>query len=230
MRKILAVVSILLFSFVGNVFADDCQWFQEVTGCRYGRCKGVDREPHGPYCVRCCRADNICTAVDCANDLPNVAAPAPVANAVPIVNPSNTATVPTTPIVSLPVNTAVSGPSPQELLVQQHQKEAHDLNEQAVQYYNNKQWKQAADAFKVAMEKNPNDPTIRTNYEHASAALAAETVAKKQESNNTTPNSKAVENPECTRWSRQDNGCDWRMCPGYCEQCCGNTCTRVKCQ
>ena len=70
-------------------------------------------------------------------------------------------------------NTAVSGPSPQEISVQQRQKEAHDLNEQGVQYYNNKQWQQAADAFKAALDKNPDDQTVRNNYEHALQAGAA---------------------------------------------------------
>ncbi len=72
------------------------------------------------------------------------------------------------------VNTAVSGPPPQEISALQRQKEAHNLNEQGAQYYNNKQWKLAAEAFKAALEKNPDDQTIRSNYELATAHLAAE--------------------------------------------------------
>lgn len=79
-------------------------------------------------------------------------------------------------------NTSIdAGPSPQEISVQvqQRQKEAHDLNEQGVQYYNNKQWQQAANAFKAALDKNPDDKTIHENYKQAVAALAAETAERR---------------------------------------------------
>lgn len=38
----------------------------------------------------------------------------------------------------------------------------------------------------------------------------------------------------CTGWMLQPNGCYWRTCVDsqgrqYCEQCCGQNCSRVKC-
>ncbi|MBI5436102.1 MAG: hypothetical protein HY937_03185 [Nitrosomonadales bacterium] len=88
--------------------------------------------------------------------------------------------VPTSPTPTSPAaTTAVS--SPQEILVQvqQRQKEAHELNEQGVQYWKNKQYQQAADAFEAALDKNPDDKTIRENYKQAVAALAAETAERR---------------------------------------------------
>ncbi len=52
--------------------------------------------------------------------------------------------------------------------------DASVLNEQGVQYYMNKQWQQAVDAFKAALDKSPDDQKIRRNYELASRALAAQ--------------------------------------------------------
>jgi hypothetical protein len=122
-------------------------------------------------------------------------------------------------------NTAVSVPSTQEILVQQRQKEAHDLNEQGVQYYNNKQWKLAADAFKAAMDKNPDDQIVRRNYEHALKAAAA--VPSTGENTKTAPSSGA---DRCFPWEQKydkDNnptGIWWRECVPpdgrqYCEEC-----------
>lgn len=71
-------------------------------------------------------------------------------------------------------NTVVSGPPAQEASPLQRLQAARHLNEQGSQYYNKKQWKLAADAFKAALEKNPDDETIRSNYELASRHLAAE--------------------------------------------------------
>lgn len=213
MKKILGIFCgfALLLGLAGSVFANaSCEWIPEGNGYRYGICA----DSGGRFCIRCPVNSDACIMVKnpCYDKLPQKEAVSPPTPAAPA------------------INTVIPGPSPHELLIQR-QKEAHDLNEKAVQYYKNKQWKLATDTLKAAMEKNPDDPTIRSNYEKASAALAAETAQKKQESINTgSPNSAPMENPECTRWSRQFNGCDWRECPGYCEQCCGNNCSRVKCE
>ena len=47
--------------------------------------------------------------------------------------------------------------------------------------------------------------------------------------------SRAEAAPSCTEWMKQDNGCEWRTCVGddgkqYCEEKCGDTISRVKCE
>jgi hypothetical protein len=56
----------------------------------------------------------------------------------------------------------------------QQLKEAHKLNEQGSRYYVNKQWKLAAEAFKAALERFPDNDEIRNNYELAAAHLERE--------------------------------------------------------
>ena len=75
---------------------------------------------------------------------------------------------------ALAQGTAV-GPSPREVSSLQSLKEAHELNELGSQYYNNKQWKLAAEAFKAALDKRPDDPVIQNNYELAKAHLEGAT-------------------------------------------------------
>jgi hypothetical protein len=138
-------------------------------------------------------------------------------------------------------NTAISPLLTKEILVQQRQKEAHDLNEQGVQYYNNKQWKLAADAFKAAMDKNPDDQTIRRNYEHAlQAAATLPSIGKNvrtapssgvKGSNIATDQAHTISSTDnCTPWSQKYNrdgkptGIWGRICvpqkePTYCEEC-----------
>ena len=83
--------------------------------------------------------------------------------------------IPKPPPPASPVaNTAISTPSSQEIAGKQRQQEAHSLNEQGVQYCKDKQWQKAVDAFEAALDKNPDDKTIRDNYKQAVAALAAE--------------------------------------------------------
>ena len=59
-------------------------------------------------------------------------------------------------------------------------KEAHELNERGSQYYNDKQWKLAAEAFKAALDKCPDDPVIQSNYELAKAQLERATATDKE--------------------------------------------------
>jgi hypothetical protein len=78
-------------------------------------------------------------------------------------------------------NTSIdAGPSREEIAVKQRQ-EAHTLNEQGVQHWKNKQYQQAADAFKAALDKSPDDPIIRKNYEDASAALRVEMAERQRQ-------------------------------------------------
>jgi tetratricopeptide (TPR) repeat protein len=52
--------------------------------------------------------------------------------------------------------------------------EAQKLNEEGSQYYLNKQWKEATEAFKKALEKCPDNEEIRSNYELAFGHLTKE--------------------------------------------------------
>ena len=52
-------------------------------------------------------------------------------------------------------------------------KEAHNLCVQGNRYYENKQWQLAAEAYKAALEKRPDDEVLLNNYELAAAHLAA---------------------------------------------------------
>jgi len=52
-------------------------------------------------------------------------------------------------------------------------KEAKRLSLQGDRYYENKEWKLAAEAYKAALEKRPDDEVLRHNYELAAARLAA---------------------------------------------------------
>jgi len=43
-----------------------------------------------------------------------------------------------------------------------------------------------------------------------------------------------AESDKCSDWMLQNNGCYWRTCVDshghqYCEQCCGQNCSRVTC-
>ncbi len=71
-----------------------------------------------------------------------------------------------------------AGPSPREVSLQ-CLKEAHELNERGSQYYNDKQWKLAAEAFKAALDKCPDDPVIQSNYELAKTRLEGATATDK---------------------------------------------------
>ncbi len=79
---------------------------------------------------------------------------------------------------ALAQGTAV-GPSPREGFSLQRQKECQELNERGSQYYNDKQWKLAAEAFKAALDKCPDDPVIQNNYELAKAHLEGATATDK---------------------------------------------------
>lgn len=79
---------------------------------------------------------------------------------------------------ALAQGTAV-GPSSREVYSMQCLKEAHELNERGSQYYNDKQWKLAAEAFKAALDKCPGDPIIQSNYELAKAHLERATATDK---------------------------------------------------
>lgn len=68
----------------------------------------------------------------------------------------------------------VSGPSPQGIPPLPRLKEAHNLGVQGNQYYENKQWQQAADAYRAALQKHPGYYEIRDNYALALDHLAAE--------------------------------------------------------
>ncbi len=96
--------------------------------------------------------------------LQRLSGPAPVAAPAPAPPMPNTAGV----------HPAVPGPPPQNVAPLQRLQEAHHLSEQGDQYYLNKQWQLAAEAYKAALEKNPDDENIRENYELASKHLAAE--------------------------------------------------------
>ena len=71
---------------------------------------------------------------------------------------------------ALAQGTAV-GPSPREASSLQCLKEAHELNERGSQYYKDQQWELAAETFKAALNKCPDDPVIQSNYELAKAHL-----------------------------------------------------------
>ena len=130
----------------------NCTCSPAGNGQEYCSCNDRDGRP---YCVRCPIGGPVCIMLN----------PGPC--------------VPESPQPNAPVvNTPVPGTSPQEDTALR-KKQAHDLNEQGVQYYNNKQWKLAADAFKAALEKSPDDQTIRDNYKHAQEYLAAEDAKQK---------------------------------------------------
>lgn len=63
-----------------------------------------------------------------------------------------------------------TGPTAAEMASQQ----AHSLNEQGIIYYNSKNWKQAEQAFRAALEKTPYDQVIRHNLGNTIAAQGVE--------------------------------------------------------
>jgi tetratricopeptide (TPR) repeat protein len=90
----------------------------------------------------------------------------------------------------------------------QRLQEAQKLNEKGNQYYRNKQWQQAADAFKAALAKSPNDDVIRANYELASERLAAEQRKEQKrqpQKGKTSPTSPAVSGPSPQRLQEAQN-------------------------
>jgi tetratricopeptide (TPR) repeat protein len=51
---------------------------------------------------------------------------------------------------------------------QQRQNRAHNLNEHGVAYFNQKDWKRAAESFRAALELWPDNTVIQNNYKNAS--------------------------------------------------------------
>lgn len=79
-------------------------------------------------------------------------------------------------------NTKVStGPSAAEIAAQQLHQEALTLNQQGLQYLNDKKWKLARDCFKTALDKWPDNQTIRDNYQKALNAIVSEEMEQKRQ-------------------------------------------------
>ncbi len=74
-----------------------------------------------------------------------------------------------------------SGPSAEQIAAQQRQQDARNLNDQGIQYGNKGKWKLAAECFKAALDKWPDNQTIRDNYQKAKDAVAAEVAAQKRQ-------------------------------------------------
>lgn len=68
-------------------------------------------------------------------------------------------------------NCPVEQLSPVEQAHQQRLAEAYAANERGVQLYKNKEWAKAVTAFEEAVNKSPDDITIRRNLDNAQAAL-----------------------------------------------------------
>ena len=93
-----------------------------------------------------------------------------------------------------------AGPSPRESSSLQCLKEAHELNERGSQYYKDKQWKLAAEAFKAALDKCPDDPVIQHNYELSKAHLEEATATDKEPGEKSIP--KRATKPKANAASR----------------------------
>lgn len=74
-----------------------------------------------------------------------------------------------------------TGPSAAEIAAQQQRNEAHNLNEQGIQYWNNQEWQAAADAFKAALDKWPDNATFRDNYEKALEQVQEQEAGRKRQ-------------------------------------------------
>lgn len=73
---------------------------------------------------------------------------------------------------------AINGPA------RARRSEALNLNNQGIQYFNNRQWGLAENAFSAALEKSPGDPVIQQNLINARQALdqeRQEALARKRE-------------------------------------------------
>jgi tetratricopeptide (TPR) repeat protein len=78
-------------------------------------------------------------------------------------------------------NSSYSGPTTEQIAAQQRQQDARNLNDQGIQYGNKGQWKLAMDAFKAALDKWPDNETIRQNLKAASDKVADGEAQKKRE-------------------------------------------------
>jgi hypothetical protein len=78
-------------------------------------------------------------------------------------------------------NNNPSEASPEDAAAQQRRQDAQDLNKQGIQFWNNGQWKLATNAFNAALEKWPDNETIRQNLKIASDKVAEKEAQKKRD-------------------------------------------------